>query len=211
MGGRNVAVDAYIAKAAPFARPILRKLRVLFHRGCPPTVEKIKWGFPCFEHRGLLGGFAAFKQHVDFGFWKGKLLKDRSGYFAKRKTDSVLGMKLRHFTELPPDRVLLDWIRQAAALNEKGVKLPRQSKKARRVLSIPADLRAALSKNKKAFASFEGFSFTNRKEYVEWLCEAKREETRARRLETAIAWMEKGKPRNWKYMNCGVQEKQKPR
>lgn len=203
MGARFVEVDAYIVRAAPFARPILKRLRKLFHQGCPQIDEKIKWGFPSFEYKGLLGGFAAFKQHVDFGFWKGKLLKDRTGYFAKRKTDSMLGMKLRDISELPPDKVLLDLIRQAAKLNEKGIKLPPRKKKPKTALSIPPDFATAIRKNKKALATFDAFSYSCRREYIEWIAEAKREETRNRRIEQAIDWMAQGKPRNWKYRNCG--------
>jgi uncharacterized protein YdeI (YjbR/CyaY-like superfamily) len=64
---------------------------------------------------------------------------------------------------------------------------------------VPQDLKSALARNAKARAAFEGFSPSHRREYVEWIEDAKRDDTRRKRLATAIEWMGEGKPRNWKY------------
>lgn len=192
MKNRNPEFDTYIAEAAEFARPILHKLRKLFHKACPDIEETIKWGFPHFEYRGVVGSMAAFKRHVSFGFWKEKLLTGdgNSAMFRNKVTDVA---------ELPTDDILLATIREAVALNEQGVKVPKE-KKARTELEIPDYFLAALKKNKKAKAAFEGFSYSHKKEYVEWVTEAKQEVTRAKRLATALEWLAEGKPRNWKYM-----------
>lgn len=198
MGKRIPQVDAYIAKSAPFARPILEKVRRLFHEGCPGLEEKIKWGMPSFEYQGMLGGMAAFKAHATFGFWRQKEIPDPERLL---KTKSPMGAgKFADVSELPSDEVLLRYVRRAAELNESGVKAPRPKPKPKAALKAPPWFTAALKKSPKAKATFDGFPPSHQREYLEWLVEAKQEETRQRRLAQAIEWMEEGKPRNWKYM-----------
>ena len=199
MPKKDPRIDAYIAKSADFAKPILTHLRKLIHTACPEVVESIKWGMPAFDYKGPLCGLAAFKQHCSFGFWKGKLL------FSSEQAEGV-GMghfgRLTKVSDLPADRVLLGIIKKAAKLNEDGVKVTTSRPKTKRELVVPDYFNAALAKNKKARSTFENFSYSHKKEYVEWITEAKREETRANRLATAMQWLAKGKPRHWKYMNC---------
>jgi uncharacterized protein YdeI (YjbR/CyaY-like superfamily) len=197
MANKSPQIDAYIAKAQPFARPIVTRLRALFHRACPQLEEKIKWGHPSFEYKGPLGGVAAFKQHAVWGLWKSKLVNDPHGALAG---DGPRAGKFTDVSQLPPDAVLIDLIKQAAALNDQNVKVPKATTKPRPALKIPPDLAAALKKNTKAAAAFQQFSPSHKREYIEWITEAKQEETRARRLAQAIEWMAQGKPRNWKYM-----------
>ena len=196
----SARVDAYIEESADFAKPVLRHLRKLFHQACPQVEEKIKWGVPYFEYRGMLGGMAAFKQHVSFGFWNARQLNDTHGLFQGDPKDSMCSVKARTVAELPTDKVLLSYIRQAVALNEAGVKKARPKSAAKPPLKVPADFQAALTKSRKAAATFEGFSPSHRREYIEWITEAKRDETRQKRLATATEWIAEGKPRNWKYM-----------
>jgi uncharacterized protein YdeI (YjbR/CyaY-like superfamily) len=200
MQSRSAEVDDYIARAAEFARPILKKIRSLFHKACPEIQETIKWGFPHFEYKGIVAGMAAFKRHAAFGFWKAKLLADADGLFADRGKSASKMAKLTELRDLPPDEVFLGFIRQAVALNERGVKVPKKAPRRKPELVVPDDLALALKKNKKARATFKGFSPSNRRDYVEWITEARLSETRTRRLATAIEWMAEGKPRNWKYM-----------
>ena len=197
---KNPAVDTYITNSAEFARPILKRLRALMHEACPTIEETIKWGVPHFEYNGVGAGMAAFKQHAAFGFWKQRLIKDATGFFSKGES-GMGGRKIRSVAELPSDAELLRYIREAVALNEQGVKVKRVAKK-KPPVKAPPYLLAALKKNAKARAAFEGFSPSQQREYVEWLTEAKQEATRDRRLATAIAWMAEGKTRNWKYQNC---------
>jgi uncharacterized protein YdeI (YjbR/CyaY-like superfamily) len=200
MPKKDARVDAYIAKAADFAKPILRHLRNLVHTACPEVEETIKWRFPTFIYKGMLCGMAAFKEHCTFGFWKHALI------FGEQENSADDGMgqfgKLTSVSQLPKDKVLLGHIKTAMRLNEEGIKVALPKPKARKELTVPDDLLAALKKNKAAGATFANFSYSHRKEYVEWLTEAKREETRQQRLATTIAWLAKGKPRNWKYANC---------
>lgn len=197
---KNPAVDAYIAKSAEFARPILKRLRALMHKACPTVEETIKWGVPHFEYKGVIAGMAAFKQHAAFGFWKRRLMKDPAGFFSKGES-GMGGRKIRSVDELPSDAVLHGYMREAVALNEQGATVPRSTRK-KPPVRVPPYLAAALKKNAKARRTFENFSASQRREYVEWLTDAKREATRERRLATAIEWMAKGKARNWKYQNC---------
>jgi uncharacterized protein YdeI (YjbR/CyaY-like superfamily) len=204
MGKKDPRVDAYIDKAADFARPILRHLRELVHTGSPEVQETIKWGFPHFEHRGVLCSMAAFKSHCAFGFWKGSVLAEKHPELAAAE-DPAMGQlgRITALSDLPEDETLLQYIREATVLNDRGIKSPNRSKpkpKGERELEVPDDLLAALRKNPQALATFEGFSYSNKKEYIEWLTEAKSEETRHRRLATAVEWMAEGKVRNWKYV-----------
>ena len=196
-------VDAYIAKSADFARPILKHLRQLVHAGCPDVEETIKWKFPTFMHQGMLCSMAAFKQHCTFGFWKHALIDQDLAH--KARTEEAMGQlgRITSMSDLPPDKVLLGYLKRAVQLNEAGVKVPRATKPHRKkALTVPPILASALKRNKLAQQTFENFSPSHQREYIEWITEAKREETRVKRLETTIAWLADGKPRNWKYMNC---------
>src|SRR5512134_3210706 len=199
---KNAAVDAYIAKSAPFARPILTRVRGLMHKACPKIEETIKWGVPHFEYRGVVAGMAAFKQHASFGFWKQKLLDDPARLFPAAGDSSMGGRKFRSVEELPPDAVLVRYIKAAVALNERGIKRPSATRKKRPPPKLPADLAAALRKRPKAKATYDAFPPSKKREYVEWITEAKQEATRARRLATAIEWLAQGKSLRWKYENC---------
>lgn len=198
MGTRDPRVDAYIARQAEFARPILEYIRDAVHAGCPDVEETLKWSSPHFMHHGMMCGMAAFKQHCAFGFWKGSLVVDTGD----EKLASAMGQFgcIRTLKDLPPKRALVGYVKKAAKLNEEGVKAPRAQKARKQPLPTPPDLASALKKNRKAAATFEAFPPSHRREYVEWITEAKREETRQRRLEQAIEWMAEGKHRNWKYM-----------
>jgi uncharacterized protein YdeI (YjbR/CyaY-like superfamily) len=197
MSAKDSRIDAYIARSAEFARPILIHLRGIVHAACPQVEETLKWGMPHFQHRGVLCGMAAFKQHCRFMFWKSALvLEDHQG----RRMDQF--GRITSISDLPPRPVLMGYVRKAVQLNEAGIKVPFRPTAKKKTLVIPPDLRAALKRNRKAQATFDNFSYSHRKEYVEWITEAKREETRTKRLESTIAWLSQGKSRHWKYANC---------
>ncbi len=191
--------DAYIAQSAPFARPILKKIRSLFHKACPEVQEVMKWSAPHFEYKGLLGSMAAFKQHVSWGFWKAGLMNDPKGLLIGVGNTAMAAAKVTNVNDLPDDKTIIAYIHEAVRLNDEGVKVPRPKASERKELVVPDDLAVALKKNKKALATFNGFSYSHKKEYVEWIVGAKQEATRQRRLATAIEWLAEGKSRNWKY------------
>lgn len=199
MSTRSDRVDAYIAEAADFARPILERLRELVHRGCPQVAEAIKWGSPAFEHHGLLAVMGAFKSHVAFGFWKGKLLDDPQGILDEGGFGGSGNLRLESVDDIPAEEVFLDYLHRAARLNEQGVRLPQTSEKEKQALEVPEDLDAALDENPAARKTFDDFSWSKQEEYVEWITGAKRDATRSKRLAQAIEWMAEGKSRNWKY------------
>jgi uncharacterized protein YdeI (YjbR/CyaY-like superfamily) len=197
MGKKDPRVDAYIAKSAGFAQPILNHLRELVHRGCPEVEETLKWSMPSFVYKGLLCGMAAFKQHATFGFWKHELVVGKTG---EKEGMGQFG-RITSLKDLPTKTVLLGYIRKAAALNDAGIKAPARTR-IKPELAVPDYFVAALKKNKRAQANFDKFSYSHKKEYVEWLTGAKREDTRQRRLQMALAWIARGKTQNWKYMRC---------
>ena len=193
-------VDAYIRKAQPFAQPILSHLRTIVHQACPEVVETIKWSNPAFEYKGPFCGFAAFKQHATFGFWKWELLKDRLPGSTGLNPANQFG-RITSIDDLPGPKELARIIKAAAKLNDEGVKAPPMRRQGPRpALKAPPDLVKALAKNKKAQATFNGFAPGQRREYVEWVLDAKRAETREQRITTAVEWMAEGKVRNWKYV-----------
>jgi uncharacterized protein YdeI (YjbR/CyaY-like superfamily) len=200
MKNHSPEIDAYIAEAPAYAKPILTKLRALFHKACPDIGETMKWSFPHFEYRGIVASMAAFKNYVRYGFWKAKLMSDPHGLFKGMDNTTMGATKAATLDDLPSDKILLEYIRAAVVLNEQGVKAPAREKKPPKPLVVPADLAAALKKNKKALAAFEAFSPSHKREYIDWITEAKQEVTRQQRLATAIEWIADGKPRHWKYM-----------
>lgn len=199
MGNKDPRIDTYIEKSADFAKPILKHLRKVVHTGCPQVVETMKWSMPHFDYKGVMAGMAAFKEHCAFGFWKASLILERE------QNGDQTGMgsfgKIRSLADLPNEKTLIGYVKKAAALNDAGIKEPgRTQPKKREALPVPADFNAALKKNAKARKTFESFAPSKRREYVEWVTEAKREETRKERLATSIKWLSEGKPRHWKYM-----------
>ncbi len=195
-------IDAYITKAPAYARPILEHLRQLVHKACPAVEETMKWSMPFFDYKGSpLCVIAGFKQHCKFGFWKASLLKDPQGLL---QTYEKAGMghldNIASLENLPSDKVMVAYIKEAAKLNEEGIKLaPRAKAAPKKALPVPPSLAAALKKSKKAQTAFEAFPPSHRREYIEWIIEAKTEETQQKRIKTAIEWMAEGKSRNWKY------------
>ena len=191
-------VDEYIKNAAPFAQPILKHIRELMHKGCPELTETIKWGMPHFDYHGTIGSMAAFKEHAVFGFWKEDLIPGMKQYIKEKEAMGSWG-RITSLDGIPPDDEIIEFVRIAAKLNEEGVKSPKRKPKPV-VVHMPEDFMQAIRANPKALETYENFSPSNKKEYAEWINDAKSEETRQTRMETAIDWMSDGKPRMWKYM-----------
>lgn len=200
MRKRDPRIDAYIEKSADFAKPILEHIRSVVHETCPDVEETMKWSMPHFDYAGsMMLGMAAFKEHCALGFWKGELILGKDG--VSTEAMGQFGC-IRRMPDLPPKRVLAGYIRQAMKLNEEGVTRPRATKKTpakKKEVAIPTDLAAALDADRKARERFDAFSPSHRREYIEWITEAKRPETRRRRLDTTIEQLSDGKPLNWKY------------
>ena len=194
-------VDVYIEKAGEFARPILIHLRNLVHTACPDVKETIKWGFPHFEYKGMLCHMAAFKKHCSFGFWKAALINESAQFL------NSLGLQgIDHFDristmqDLPADSVLISYIKEAMRLNEEEIKMPKKKIDTNRLaISIPDAFKKALDADAKAIQVFEKASSSFRKEYIEWIADAKTDLTRDKRIATALEWISEGKGRNWKY------------
>lgn len=201
MPTRDPRIDAYIEKSADFARPILKRLRKLVHQGCPAAVETIKWGMPFFDYQGLFCGMAAFKAHAAFFFWR-----DIEVQPGLAKAEGGMGQfgRITSVDELPPDAAILRIVRAGVARRDANAAQPKSSRPLRRAPAkeavVPVDLKRALAGNRKAADMFKHFSPSHRREYVTWITEAKRPETRQKRLATAIEWLAEGKPQNWRYM-----------
>lgn len=197
-GARDSRVDAYIAKALPFAQPILTHLRVLVHRHAPGSQETLKWGVPHFVLGGQnLAGMAAFKDHATFGFWR-----DEEVTGSPRNKGAMGSMgRLASLADLPGDEAMAAMITKAAALCAEG-KPKRPAPLPKAALDLPADLGSALKANAAAQSHWDAFSPGKRRDYIEWAIEAKREETRVKRIETIVAQVAEGKDRNWKYKGC---------
>ena len=196
MGTRDPRIDAYIEKAEPFARPILAHLRETVHRACPEVAETTKWGMPYFDYRGTLCSMASFKGHCAFGFWKGALVMGDSP--AAEEAMGHFG-RIASLDDLPPEEEIAALVRRAMELNERGVKAPRTKTAARADVAPPDELLRALQEAEGALARWDAFPPGRRREYAEWIAEAKTDATRQRRIATAVEWIGEGKSRNWKY------------
>ncbi|MDO8543857.1 MAG: YdeI/OmpD-associated family protein [Opitutaceae bacterium] len=193
-------IDACIDNSAAFAQPILKHLRKLVHRACPQVEETMKWSMPHFVIDGkILCSMAAFKEHCAFGFWHQQMQKELGEDGAR--ADAAMGSlgRITSRSDLPEDFAMIRHIKRAAELNATAPARPRKKTGARRELPVPRELAAALAKNKSASATFKSFSPSHRDEYIEWITEAKRDETRQKRLATTVEWLNEGKSRNWKY------------
>lgn len=201
MGQYNERVDAYIAKSTDFAKPILIHIRELVHRAAPELTEIIKWGFPFFDYKGPVCQMAAFKRHCAFGFWKEKMLNDPKGYLKVDGEESSAGSfgVITSIDDLPPDDVLIDFIHQAIAINEKGIKVEKKPAAPKAEIAPPAEFEKGLRESPAAMDHFEKFSPSKKREYLEWFAEAKSDATLQKRIDQALEWIAEGKSRNWKY------------
>ena len=198
MAGKDPRIDAYIQKAAPFAQPILKHLRKLVHAACPDVQEAMKWNTPSFEYEGILCGMAAFKSYVTFGFWKAAILAGQG--FTEVGSSPMGGLgRMASLDDLPSDPRLEEIIKAAVALNEQGIAVKRPKRAPKPPVKPPAWFLAAIKKNRRALTAYDAFSPSHKREYVEWVTEAKTDATRDRRVAQAIEWMAEGKSRNWKY------------
>jgi hypothetical protein len=199
MATTDKRIDAYIAKARPFAQPILERLRAMIHETCPEVVETLKWRHPSFEYRGLLCGMAAFKGHAAFGFWKHDLVVGKDG-----KAREAMGSfgRITDLSELPGKGVFARHMKVAMRLNEDGVQVVRKKTRPKAPIAMHRELAAAMAGSKKARATYASFPPSAQREYLEWVADAKSDDTRARRIAQAVEWMAEGKRRHWKYEKC---------
>ena len=193
-------VEAYIDKSRDFAKPILKHIRKLVHEACPETIETMKWSLPHFDYKGMLCSMAAFKEHCAFGFWKQSLL-EQSAFPAEKTAMGSFG-RITSVKDLPDDKTMKKFIAEAVKLNDDGVKIARTVSKEKKKLVVPDILLEALASNDSAAETFNNFPYSKKKEYVEWITEAKTDATRDKRLGTTIEWLAEGKARNWKYEKC---------
>jgi uncharacterized protein YdeI (YjbR/CyaY-like superfamily) len=191
-------IDAYIAKAPDHVRPLLVELRARVHAALPDVVETIKWSTPTFESDGLLGGLAAFKKYCSFGFWKEPLLREDAALAAVVERAG----RMESLADLPPKAAFAKALKRAAALNASGTKVPRAQPKPKAAVAMHPAFARALAASRKATACFAAFPPSAQREYVEWIADAKKDDTRERRIEQAVAWIAEGKHRNWKYERC---------
>jgi uncharacterized protein YdeI (YjbR/CyaY-like superfamily) len=201
-------IDAYIEKAKPFAQPILAHLRELIHKAVPDVTETIKWSHAFFEYKGrVLANMAAFKEHCSLGFWG----REMTAVLRERNLlrDGAMGSlgRITSIKELPSNKEMLLLFRQAASQIDEGAytspmagqKKNTMARAAKPALETPHEFAKALKANKAAAKVFAEFSPSCKREYIEWITEAKREETRSRRLAQAVEMIAEGKQRNWKY------------
>jgi len=215
-GRRDPRVDAYIARAAPFAQPILVHLRESFERASDGLVEQLKWGHPSYCRHGIVCGFAAFKAHVSWGFWLHRQLTDPQGLLRPEGNEGMGGARVTSIADLPPQRAINAWMKEALALDLARAEAARERRRsgkaadggaarrrrAARPVVVPPELARALAQRAHAAArkTFAALAPSQQRDYADWIAEARRDETRARRLATTLEWLAEGKPRHWKYM-----------
>jgi uncharacterized protein YdeI (YjbR/CyaY-like superfamily) len=199
MGKKDNRIDDYISKAADFAKPILNHLRELIHTACPQVEETVKWSFPHFDYKGSFCSMAAFKEHCAFNFWKAAIMRDAEKLLSNHGNSMGHLGKIKSLADLPPDNTMINYIKEAVKLNDEGIKLPPKKKTDIAAVTVPDYFTKALIKNKTAYKIFEAFSPSHKKEYVQWITDAKSEETRNKRIDKAINQIAESKKLNWKY------------
>ena len=202
MGKKDNKIDDYIAKSQDFAKPILKHIRELVHNACPDVEEKMKWSFLHFDYKDeMMCSMAAFKQHCAFNFWKASIMKDPNKILSTTERESMGNFgRIMKLKDLPSDKIISNYIKEAVRLNDENIKLPQTAiSKKKAELKVPDYFKKVLNKNSKAQKVFREFSYSHKKEYLDWIIEAKTEETKNTRMKTAIEWISKGKDRNWKY------------
>jgi len=201
MGKRIKEVDAYIAKSKPFAKPVLEHIREIVHAASDEITEIMKWSFPHFEYKGNICSMASFKEHCAFTFWKGSIMKDED-HIINPMGKTAMGSlgRITSVKDLPSKKIMVKYLKEAIQLNEQGITVPKKpATTIKKPLEIPEDFANILAKNKKAKTVFDQFPPSHKKEYIEWIVEAKREETRKKRIDQAIEMLTEGKSRLWKY------------
>lgn len=191
-------IDAYIERQADFAHPILAWLRERIHAACPEVEESIKWGMPAFSYRGRpLANMAAFKEHATFGFWDRKAM-------ATGKEGEAMGQygRITALTDLPDTATIEGEVRRAAEVIASGASTVRAPRKQKPEAEVPAALADALAGDEAAAAAWADFPTGARREYCEWIAEAKRAETRDKRVVQTITQLREGKKLHWKYESC---------
>ncbi len=201
MGQFDDRIDAYIAKSADFAKPILIHIRQVVHRASPLINETVKWGMPFFDYKGPICMMAAFKQHCAFGFWKASRLKDPDRLLQGSDEEAAAGSfgRINTITDLPSDEALIGFIHQMIIMNESGIKEPKKLSTPKAAIPMPDDFDKLLRDNLAAMGNYEKFSPSSKREYLEWFAEAKTDATREKRMQQAVEWIAEGKTRNWKY------------
>lgn len=198
MAAADPRIDAYLAAVPAFALPILTRLREDMHAACPGVVETIKWSRPHFLLNGkLLCGMSAFKAHCAFGFWEREGVGEGKG--------GAMGDfgRITSLADLPPRAELRRQIKAAAALLQAGAPRAQKPNRAPRPqLAMPDDFAAALAKVPAAQQTYAAFPPGKQRDYLEWVLEARRGDTRAKRIAQAVEWLEEGKSRHWKYEAC---------
>jgi uncharacterized protein YdeI (YjbR/CyaY-like superfamily) len=192
-------IDAYINKSADFAKPVLNYLREIVHEASPLIVETMKWSSPFFDYKGPVCQMATFKTYSSFGFWKAPLLNDTHGVLKIGDGKAGSFGPIYTLDDLPSKNVLIDLIRQAIALNENGQMVIKKAPATKAEIVAPDYFIETLKSNPEALYTFEKFSPSQKKEYVEWILDAKTDATRDKRLQTALEWIGEGKTRHWKY------------
>lgn len=188
-------VDAYIAKQADFARPILAHLRMLVHAASPDIGEAVKWGMPFFTYRERnLCNMAGFQRHVAFGFWHDKVARDGA-------SDEAMGQfgRIASLSDLPADAAIAALLAKAMALIDAGDKPRTGVREARAPLPQHPAFAAAIGADPAAAAVWASFPPGKIRDYCEWINDAKTDATRDKRIAQAVEWIAEGKSRNWKY------------
>ena len=194
-------VDTYIEKSKDFAKPILNHIRALVHEACPDVIELKKWSFPHFDYKGMMCSMASFNEHCAFGFWKQSLIDDAA--FPAEKTAMGSFGRLTSLADLPDDATMKKLIMDAMKLNDDGIKVAKPKPTGeKKELVVPEVLLEALARDDAAATTFNNFPYSKKKDYVEWITEAKTDATREKRLATTVEWLAEGKARHWKYQNC---------
>lgn len=198
----NPKVDEYILKKEKWQQE-LHILRSIFLD--LPLGETIKWGAPVYVFQGKnIVGLAAFKKYFGLWFFQGALLKDKQKVFVNAqegKTKAMMQWRFYALEEIKTD-LIKDYVLEAIENVKQGkeIKPVRRNKKSK--LIIPPELLNTLDENRELKEKFETFTESKKREFAEYIIDAKRSTTKASRLQKIIPMILRGEGLNDKYRNC---------
>jgi hypothetical protein len=190
-------INLYIAELPDWQRKHLVRVRQLIHSTEERIEEAWRGNAPHFDHQGSLIGMHAFKSCVSIWFHKGASLKDGHGLFKLTEKDAereVRKYKI-HEGESINEKAFLDLLKQALKVNAAQAG-GAETKPTSRALVVPSDMEQVLRKDEQAWAQWEGLAASHKREYVEWITDAKQDETRKRRLAKALEMIRDGQAKN---------------
>ncbi len=190
------SADAYFREAETWPRE-LAKLRKILQSTA--LTEEVKWGGPCYTYRGKnVVGIGGFKSYFGLWFHQGALLEDDAGVLINAQRGKTRGLRqwrMHSAIDIQPT-LIKRYVREAIALVDAGNEITADRTKP---VVVPDELNKAMRRVKGATAAFRALRRGLQREYADYIRDAKRDDTKQRRIEKILPMIGKGIGLNDKY------------